>query len=367
MQVRLDDGHEGQKIPLFLRSARGSASSCEARLRDVRIGMASDAYEVLGVARESDAETIKRAYKKLARELHPDRAPNEPEAVARFKAVNAAYAILSDARKRALYDEFGEAGLRDRFDPERARATRKKEAPAPSSARASSAAGPSPVRTVRVRDVLVGEPQDDLGRGPSNGLEMLGDLLGRKKRSLRGADYETEVELELVESLRGVVLRLEGLRTRQAWAPPTVDVKIPRGSGDGDRVRVPDEGAPSPAGGPNGDLVVVVRVRAHPSFRREGMDLHVDLPLSVKEAYSGAKVRVPTVDGPVELRVPPRSQTGMMLRLRGKGVAKEGAKPGDLYVRFQVHAPTLDSPEIEKLVDRLEALESKDLRADLRL
>lgn len=329
--------------------------------------MASDAYEVLGVARESDSDTIKRAYKKLVRELHPDRAPDEPDAVARFKAVNAAYAVLSDARKKALYDEFGEAGLRDRFDPERARAARKKEAPPPPSARAPSSSGASPARTVRVRDVLVGEPLDDVGRGPSNGLEMLGDLLGRKKRGLRGADYETEVEIELAESLRGVVLRLEGLRVRQSWAPPAVEVRIPRGVGDGDRVRVPDEGAPSPSGGPSGDLVVVVRVRAHPSFRREGMDLHLDLPISVKEAYSGAKVRVPTVDGPVELRVPPRSQTGMMLRLRGKGVAKEGTKPGDLYVRFQVHAPTLDLPEIAKLVERLEALDSNDLRADLSL
>lgn len=329
--------------------------------------MASDAYEVLGVAREAELETIKRAYKKLARELHPDRTPDDPEAVARFKAVNAAYAILSDARKKSLYDEFGEAGLRDRFDPERARAAKKKDPPAPSSTHPKSPSGGSPARTVRVRDVLVGEPQDDFGRGPSNGLEMLGDLFGRKKKGLRGADYETEVELDLAEALRGVVLRLEGLRMRQAWAPPAVDVRIPRGVGEGDRVRVPDEGAPSPSGGPSGDLVVVVRVRAHPSFRREGMDLHVDLPLSVKEAYSGAKVRVPTVDGPVELRVPPRSQTGMMLRLRGKGVSREGAKPGDLFVRFLVHAPTLDLPEIEKLVERLDALESKDLRADLTL
>lgn len=329
--------------------------------------MPSDAYEVLGVAREAELETIKRAYKKLVRELHPDRTPDDPESVARFKAVNAAYAILSDARKKALYDEFGEAGLRDRFDPERARAAKKKDPPAPSSTSSKAPFGVSPARTVRVRDVLVGEPQDDFGRGPSNGLEMLGDLLGRKKRALRGADYEIEVELDLAEALRGVVLRLEGLRIRQAWAPPAVDVRIPRGVSDGDRVRVPDEGAPSPSGGPSGDLVVVVRLRPHPSFRREGMDLHVDLPLSVKEAYAGAKVRVPTADGSVELRVPPRSQTGMTLRLRGKGVGREGMKSGDLFVRFLVHAPTLDLPEIEKLVERLDALDSTDLRADLVL
>jgi curved DNA-binding protein len=146
-----------------------------------------------------------------------------------------------------------------------------------------------------------------------------------------------------------------------------VTVRIPAGAGDGSRVRIAGHGGPSPADGPRGDLVLTIHVTPHPYFRREEDDLHLDLPVSVAEAYHGAKVRVPTIEGAVSLKVPARTQSGQVVRLRGKGVAKKGRAPGDLYVHFQIHVPTDASPAVSDLVDRLGKFQTEDLRANISL
>ena len=144
-----------------------------------------------------------------------------------------------------------------------------------------------------------------------------------------------------------------------------VKVRIPPGAEEGSRVRIPGHGGESPNGGPKGDLLLLVHVQPHPLLRREGDDLHIDVPITVHEAYRGAKITVPTVDGSVSVKVPPLTQSGTALRMRGKGVAKKGKKAGDLYAHFQVHIPTAD--EAGPLIDQLAGVDKTDPRRDMKL
>jgi curved DNA-binding protein len=146
-----------------------------------------------------------------------------------------------------------------------------------------------------------------------------------------------------------------------------VTVRIPAGAAEGSRVRIAGQGGASPSGGPPGDLVLTIHVTPHPHFRREGDDLHLDLPLTLKEAYFGAKVRVPTVDGSVSLKVPERTQSGSVVRLRGKGVAKKGRPAGDLFVHFMVRIPAASSSEVSDLVDQLARFQPEDPREGILL
>jgi curved DNA-binding protein len=316
--------------------------------------MAQDLYTVLGVPKNADAEAIKKAYRKLAAKLHPDKNPGNASAEERFKHVNRAYDVLSDARKRRLYDEFGEDGLREGFDPDKARSYRAW------ASRQGRGAGSSS-----------GQPDlEDLfgsGGGGFGGFgDLFGDLVGRARRSrgpIRGSDLESEVTIDFSSAIRGATLELRP----QGQMAEAVTVRIPAGAADGSRVRIAGQGAPSPTDGPRGDLVLTIHVTPHPYFRREEDDLHLDLPVTVAEAYHGAKVRVPTIEGAVSLKVPERTQSGQVVRLRGKGVAKKGRAPGDLYVHFQIHVPTDTSPTVADLVDRLGKFQTEDLRANIQL
>jgi curved DNA-binding protein len=192
---------------------------------------------------------------------------------------------------------------------------------------------------------------------------MFGDLFGRARRTrgpMKGPDLESEITIDFASAVRGATLELRP----QGTAGEPVTVRIPAGAHDGSRVRIRGQGAPSQTGGPRGDLILVIHVTPHPFFRREGEDLHIDLPLTVAEAYRGAKVRVPTIDGAVTLKVPERSQTGNVLRVRGKGVARKGGEPGDLYVHFLVHIPTEGMDEV---LATLEKLQPDDPRKDIKL
>lgn len=311
--------------------------------------MAVDLYTVLGVPKDADEGTIKRAYRKLAKDLHPDKNPGNPKAEDRFKSVNQAYTVLSDPKKRKLYDEFGEEALREGFDADRVRQYR----------HWASQQGQGP--TVNLEDLF------GRGRASEGGVaDLFGDLFGRGRRArvpVRGADIESDVTIDLAQALQGTTLEL---RIQGGPAGP-VTVRIPPGADEGSRLRIPGHGAPSPAGGPPGDLVLRVHVRSHAHFRREGDDLHLDLPLTLAEAYRGAKVRVPTVDGAVTLTVPERTQSGQVARLRGKGVSRKGKPPGDLYVHFLVQVPTAAGPEVEQLIERLAGFQQGDPRADIKL
>jgi curved DNA-binding protein len=316
--------------------------------------MAEDLYAVLGVPKNAEADAIKKAYRKLATKLHPDKNPGNSSAEARFKQVNHAYDVLGDTKKRATYDEFGEEGLREGFDPEKARAYRDW-----SRQGRGGGGGFGGAQGVDIEDLF--------GRGGSGNLgDMFEDLMGRARRSrgpVRGPDLESEVTIDFASAIRGATLELRP----QGPVSAPVTVRIPAGAGDGSRVRINGQGGPSPSGGPRGDLVLTLHVTPHPYFRREGDDLHLDLPITIAEAYKGAKVRVPTVEGAVSLKVPEHAKSGQVLRLRGKGVVKKGREPGDLYVHFLIQIPAEGSPEVAELVDRLSKFQPEDPRQGIHL
>ena len=170
---------------------------------------------------------------------------------------------------------------------------------------------------------------------------------------------ESEISIEFTSAVRGAELELALSRGTR-----TVKVRIPAGAQDGDRLRVPGAGSSQFQGMPAGDLLLTVRVKPHPHFTRDGLDLTVDLPVSVGEAFSGAKVEVPTPTGPVQLKIPPRTQSGQLLRLREKGVTR-GKKTGDLYVRFLVRLPVSDDPAVLNAVQVLADATTEDLRGEL--
>ena len=321
--------------------------------------MASDYYSVLGVSKGADAEEIKKAYRKLAASLHPDKRPGDRSAESKFKKVNQAYQVLSDPKKRALYDEFGEQGLSEGFNAERARNYRQwSNMGAGRGGRAGGSRGG------------VFEVEDLFGRGAAGGGlgDMLGDLFSRARGSragapaaqARGGDVESELTIDFASAVNGttVSLMIEG-------AGEPVQVRIPPGAVEGSRLRIKGQGAPSPFGGPPGDLLLTIHVTPHAHFRLEGDDLHLDLPITIGEAYRGAKVKVPTPRGLVTLTVPAGAQSGRRMRLRGKGVARPGKPAGDLYVRFEIRIPTGSDPGVRKAVDALEEHMTDDIRADI--
>jgi curved DNA-binding protein len=309
--------------------------------------MAEDFYSVLGVPRDADAAAIKKAYRKLARDLHPDKNPGNKQAEARFKAVNRAYEALGDPKKRKLYDEFGEDALREGFDEEKVRAYRQWQERGGSGSPGGPRAG-----TVNIEDLF----------GASD-FDFFGGRTGRRRGPMKGHDLEQEIAIDFESAVRGTHLQM-----RTPGASDAVTVRIPPGAGEGSRVRIPGHGAPSPNGGPQGDLVLVIHVKPHPIFEREGDDLYVDVPLSVSEAIKGAKVKVPTFDGSVTITVPPRTQSGTEMRVRGKGVQKKGREPGDLYVRWLVHVPTTASSELSRIADEIGKYENgESLRSKLKI
>jgi curved DNA-binding protein len=305
--------------------------------------VATDLYQELGVKRDASPEEIKKAYRSLAAKLHPDRNPGDAKAEARFKTVNRAHQVLGDAKKRRLYDEFGEDGLREGFDAEAARAYR----------RASGA---------RFRRGGPQNLEDLFGGGGANMGDLFGDLFaggnGRRAQP-KGSDVISEITVDFASALHGTELRLK--------APDTGDeltVRIPKGADTGDKLRVPGHGARGRMGGQPGDLLLKIVVLSHPHFERDGIDLYLDLPISVTEAYEGAKVRVPTPDGPVTMTVPAHAQSGQVARLKGKGVQRQKRR-GDLYVRFLVRLPDSDTEHVKNAIKTLGEATPTSLRDEI--
>ena len=285
-----------------------------------------DLYAILGVARTASADEIKKAYRKLARKHHPDVNPNDPQAEERFKEISAANDVLSDPARRARYDEFGMAGLQEGFDPEHARSYQ----------RWSQGARRSPFQHDFISEIDL----EDLLRGHFGGG-------GAARGPQPGRDAEAEVKIEFLDAVNGgeVMLHFQGR--------DPLRVRVPPGADEGTRVRLAGQGEPGRASGPRGDLYVTLHVREHPFFRREGDDLHLDLPVTLSELVLGAQVSVPTPTGPVQMKIAPHSPNGRRMRLREKGALRRGGGRGDLYVNLSARLPSAESAESRKRLEEI--------------
>jgi len=308
-------------------------------------------YETLGVARDADADALRKAYRKLAKQNHPDANPENKQAEQRFKDISRAYDVLSDPDKRAAYDEFGEIALQAGFD---ATAARRAQADFGQAFRGQHGA------------------DFDFGQGDAGGMEELlsrmfggggGGARGGFGRNLRGPDVEAELELDFLEAVHGGEKKIT---LAHAGGSENITVRIPRGVADGGRIRLPGKGGASPGGGPRGDLYATIRVRSHPVFQRDGRDVLVEVPITVSEAIRGAQIEVPTLEGRATVSIPAGTDSGRKLRLRGKGVPDpSGAPAGDLYVVVQIRVPKqLDEAGLAH-VDAIGEKEAKDLREGL--
>ena len=378
-----------------------------------------DPYPLLGVSKTASAEEIKKAYRKLAKKLHPDMNPGDKKAEERFKEVSAAFEILGDPKKRALFDEFGEVSTRPGFDEARVREFQRRAA--------AGAGGPG-----GAFEGFEGFSGRSGGFDPSDLSSMFGDLFrrqsGRTRRAAAepapGDDAEASIEVELRDAVLGAEREIavsrpakcpecKGSGARPGSKPTTcpqchgsgevraggffsstcprcdgegqvrdpcprcggartvtetarLKVKIPPGVETGSRVRLPGQGGPGERGGEAGDLYLRIAVRPHPSVRVEGRDLLVDLPITPAEALAGAEVTAPTFEGAVKLKIPPGSQSGRKLRLRGRGLpalkgGNTGAPRGDLYAVLQIVLPN-DSPQARDAAAALQRLYKTDVR-----
>jgi len=318
-------------------------------------------YTVLGVAREATTDEIKKVYRRLARETHPDLNPGDAKAEARFKEVSAAYDVLSDPEKRKQFDEFGEIALEAGFDAERARAARDRFSSrfgAPGDAGFGD--GGEGFAFGGIEDLLRGfYAQGGAGGpgGPGGARGARGGASGGMRFRMDGPDVEASMALDFALAVKGGERRIGIARPRADGSriDEEITVRIPPGVTDGGRLRIPGKGGEGMNGGEPGDLWVRVTVEPHPIFRRDGRDLEFELPITLAEAVAGGRVEVPTLDGRATLTIPPGTSSGSRLRLRGQGVpAARGAEAGDLYARIKIVVPKDAAAKLESALGALD-------------
>lgn len=303
--------------------------------------MTEDLYAVLGVSRAASQDEIKRRYRKLAKELHPDLNPDK-DVAERFKRVTAAYDILSDPDKRARYDR----GEIDASGQERAQHFYREYAEDPAAARFYTHEGFGDAESLHdFFEGLFGE-----GERGRRGFRM----------RARGADVSYTLPVEFLEAAKGAKKRVT------VGEGHVIDLTIPPGVRDRQTLRLKGQGMPGFDGGPPGDAYVEVHIRPHAFFQRKDNNIHLELPVTLAEAVLGGKVEVPTIDGPVTMTVPKGANSGTTLRLRGKGIVdpKTGQR-GDQYVRLRVVLPEKPDPELEEFVRRWSAAHPYDPRRQM--
>jgi curved DNA-binding protein len=286
-----------------------------------------DYYEILGISPDADEKTIKQTYRKLARQHHPDVNPGDKEAEEKFKTINEAYQALSNPEQRKKYDE-----LRAQYQRWQQSGRRPQDFNWQ-----NWAAQPG-----ENADVRYATPEDleDLFGSESPFSDFFTNIFGQTRGQARsrgprkGQDVEAEIDLSLEEAYRGEtrVLQIGDRR---------IEARIPAGVRTGSRVRLAGQGGQGREGGRAGDLYLIVRVLPYPNFELEGDDLHTEVPLDIYTAVVGGEVQVPTLDRPLTLKIPPKTQGGRTFRLRGRGMPKPGhpSTRGDLYVRIKLVLP----------------------------
>lgn len=377
--------------------------------------MAKDFYSILGVSKDASKEQIKKAYRKLARKWHPDINPDSKEAERRFKEISAAYDCLGNGEKRKLYDEFGEEGLQAGFDAEKAREYKKWGA---FQQEAGAGAQQGFGHYQSYEDIF----GDLFGFGGFRGGF-------RTTTPARGRDLEHDMTIDLIAALRGFETELSmqkaaacpgchgtgndphaamttcpacggsgrlsvaegpmhftkacpqckghGQRGRpctqcdgtgQVLGTERIKVVIPRGVKEGSKVRVAGKGEPGFDGAQPGDLYLIIHIKEHPYLERKGDDLYMQVPVTVREAMAGGTITIPTVDGQVRVKVPPGSQSGQTLKLKGKGAVNLKTKEkGDLMVKLVVKVPKTGDREILDAAEKMDRYYSEDVRAGIRL
>lgn len=337
-----------------------------------------DYYEVLGVKRDASDDDVKKAYRKLARKFHPDLNPGDKTAEQRFKELQEAYDVLSDPEDRKLYDQYGENWR---------------------AVKAGAGAPPPPgwERTQR----STGGPRPEgfdfsefefggYGARGGAGFDIFEELFGgagrgRAARGGRGQDVEAELELSLEDAHRGARRTIQmqmpdicptcngsGVRddrpcdtcggSGRVLKQKNIEVNIPVGVRDGSTVRLAGQGGSGSNGSEPGDLYLHIRVRPHPVFTVKGDDLELELPIAPWEAVLGASVEAPTIDGKVELKIPPGAKSGQRLRLRGQGLNMRKGGRGDEYVRLKIVVPKEASAEERRLYEELKRVSRFDPR-----
>lgn len=298
-----------------------------------------DPYEVLGVPRTAGESEIKKAFRTLAKKYHPDAAGNGASAKRRFQEVSAAYEILGDAKKRADFD----AGRIDQEGRPRAEDG--------FAWHGRSGAGGQGGGDFNPEDIFADIFNSGGFAGGGAGSRFSGFGFGGGKRGRTGAragqDYQMSLSVAFREAASG------GTRRIRLTDGSEIDVRIPAGMREGQQIRIKGRGGPGAYGGPNGDILIEVHVEADPVLVRDGNDLKLDLPISLQEAVLGGKADVETLTGAVRLSIPPGSNSGTVLRLKGKGIpAQDGQPSGDMYVRLVIALPDTPDGELKRFVER---------------
>lgn len=324
----------------------------------------SDYYATLGVARDASDDDIKKAYRRLARQYHPD-VSKDPEGERKFKEVAEAYATLRDPQKRAAYDQLGQHRPGEEFRP-----------PPDWEQRYAGAAGDA---GFSFDDLDLADLFADLARGRAAGARHAGATgagdgarpgAGRAMPPLRGEDYEASAQISLEDAFNGAVVELDlavpeyDATGRMLRRSRPFKARIPKGATEGQRLRLPGKGGRGWNGGPDGDLYLNVTLRPHPLFRADGRDLYIDLPVAPWEAALGASIEVPTMAGSVRLKLPPGTQAGRQLRLAGRGLPDPRGGAGDLFAIVQVVVPTVLDEREKRLFEELAEVSRFDPRSN---
>lgn len=310
-----------------------------------------DYYQILGVSRDASHDEIRKAFKKIARENHPDAKKDDPVASERFKDAAEAYDVLGDKEKRAKYDQFGSNWKHF------------KDGQSPYGAGAGNPFRNGGPVDIDLRDIFGGQGAVDLEQ-LFGGMFGGGGGRGRTPRAQRGEDLTTSITVPFdVAALGG---RYD-LNIDRGGQRESLSIKIPAGIESGKSIRLAGQGTPGMNGGPNGDLLVAVQVAPHPYFRREGNDLYIEVPVTISEAVSGAKIDVPTLaDGTVTVTLPAGTSSGARLRLKGKGVESPRSKTrGDQYVTIKIVVPKEIDDRSRELLDEFSARNPLSPRSEL--
>lgn len=306
--------------------------------------MSDDPYKVLGVSKTASQDEIRKAYRKLAKELHPDLHPGDKAAEARFKEVSSAYHLLGDPERRARFDR-GEIDASGAERPEHQFYRHYADGDAGGRYHSSSGFGDFEDISDIFADLFRGREQ----RGPGPG-----------RMQAKGPDVRYHLEVDFLDAVNGAKRRITLPDGK------SIDLTIPAGARDGDTLRLKGKGGPGLGGGPGGDALVELAVKTHPAFRREGDDIVIEIPIGIDEAVLGGKVEVPTVTGRVSLTLPKGSSTGDVLRLKGKGVKPAKGKAGDQRVVLQVVMPERIDSELENFMSEWRKDNAYDPRAKPR-